>query len=597
MRVIATAGHVDHGKSTLVRALTGTDPDRWAEERRRGLTLDLGFAWTALPGGVELCFVDVPGHQRFVPNMLAGVGPVPAVLFVVAADEGWRPQSAEHLAALDAFGVRHGLLAVTRSDLADPEPARREALDQLARTGLGAVPSVAVSGVTGAGMDDLRAALVALAARVPDRDRDADVRLWVDRSFTIAGAGTVVTGTLGAGTVRVGDELSLASTGGRVRVRGLQSLGRDGTEVAAVARIAVNLRGVEREAVRRGDALLSPAAWRPTEVFDAVAHVPADAPVPTHVVLHVGSAAAPARVRRLGGTCVRVTLDRELPLRHGDRALLRDPGRHHVVTGLTVLDADPPPLDRRGAARTRGADLDALVAALPSEGPLAATRQVLRRRTVARGSALRAAGLPVAGEPVGRDWYADPVRWKALAGELADAAAEWRRAHPLESGMPAEAARQRLGLPDAALVEALVPAAGLVAEGGRLHPSGPATPALPAALERAVQAVADDLAEAPFQAPDAARLAALGLGRREIAAAVRAGRLLAVTDTLVLLPDAPARAAEILATLPQPFTASEARQALATSRRVALPLLDLLDRTGLTERLPDDRRRLRRGAT
>jgi selenocysteine-specific elongation factor len=163
--------------------------------------------------------------------------------------------------------------------------------------------------------------------------------------------------------------------------------------------------------------------------------------------------------------------------------------------------------------------------------------------------------------------------------------------------MPAEAARQRLGLPDAALVEALVPAAGLVAEGGRLHQPGPATPALPAALERAVRAVADDLATAPFQAPDAARLSALGLGRREIAAAVRAGRLLAVTDTLVLLPDAAARAAEVLAALPQPFTASEARQALDTSRRVALPLLDLLDREGVTERLPDDRRRLRRGAT
>src|SRR2546430_6576945 len=178
MQVIATAGHVDHGKSTLVRWLTGMEPDRWAEERRRGLTIDLGFAWTRLPGGERVAFVDVPGDQRFVPNMLAGVGPVPAVLFVVAADEGWRPQSAEHLAALDAFGVRHGLLAVTRSDLADPEPARREALAQLARTGLGAVPSVAVSGITRAGMDDLRAALVALAARGPDGDRDADVRLW-----------------------------------------------------------------------------------------------------------------------------------------------------------------------------------------------------------------------------------------------------------------------------------------------------------------------------------------------------------------------------------------------------------------------------------
>src|SRR2546429_225059 len=151
MQVIATAGHVDHGKSALVRALTGMEPDRWAEERRRGLTIDLGFAWTKLPGGERVAFVDVPGHERFVPNMLAGLGPVPAVLFVVAADGGWMPQSAEHLAAIDAVGIRHGLLAVTRSDLADPGPATRQALDRISRTSLGAVPAVAVSAGTRAG--------------------------------------------------------------------------------------------------------------------------------------------------------------------------------------------------------------------------------------------------------------------------------------------------------------------------------------------------------------------------------------------------------------------------------------------------------------
>ena len=165
--MIATAGHVDHGKSALVRALTGMEPDRWAEERRRGLTIDLGFAWTKLPGGERVAFVDVPGHERFVPNMLAGVGPVPAVLFVVAADGGWMPQSAEHLAAIDAVGIRHGLLAVTRCDLADPGPARRQALDCLARTSLGAVTAVAVSAVTGAGLPELRDALAGWWRRCP----------------------------------------------------------------------------------------------------------------------------------------------------------------------------------------------------------------------------------------------------------------------------------------------------------------------------------------------------------------------------------------------------------------------------------------------
>src|SRR5882724_5171978 len=159
MQVIATAGHVDHGKSALVRALTGMEPDRWAEERRRGLTIDLGFAWTKLPGGQRVAFVDVPGHERFVPNMLAGLGPVPAVLFVVAADGGWMPQSAEHLAAIDAQRVRHGLLVVSRADVADPGPALRRAAAELAATSLGAVEALAVSAVTGAGLPELRDAL------------------------------------------------------------------------------------------------------------------------------------------------------------------------------------------------------------------------------------------------------------------------------------------------------------------------------------------------------------------------------------------------------------------------------------------------------
>ena len=205
MQVVATAGHVDHGKSTLVRALTGMEPDRWAEERRRGMTIDLGFAWTRLPDGTDLAFVDVPGHERFVPNMLAGVGPVPAVVFVVAADDGWRPQSAEHLAAIDALDVRHGLLVVTRSDLADPGPAAREAGEQIAATSLAGAETVAVSATTGAGLDELRAALVRLAGLLPVPDPAARLRLWVDRVFTVTGAGTVVTGTLGSGSLRVGD--------------------------------------------------------------------------------------------------------------------------------------------------------------------------------------------------------------------------------------------------------------------------------------------------------------------------------------------------------------------------------------------------------
>src|SRR4051794_26638313 len=195
MHVVATAGHVDHGKSTLVRALTGMEPDRWDEERRRGLPLDLGFAWPSLPDDEVLAFVDVPGHQKFLANMLAGVGPVPAVLFVVAADAGWSGQSEEHLVALDALGVEHGLLAVTRSYLADPGQGTEEAVERPPRSSLGLVPALAVSGRTGAGLDDLRIALSELVGELPPPRREGPVRLWIDRAFRVAGAGTVVTGT------------------------------------------------------------------------------------------------------------------------------------------------------------------------------------------------------------------------------------------------------------------------------------------------------------------------------------------------------------------------------------------------------------------
>ena len=280
MHVIATAGHVDHGKSALVRALTGMEPDRWAEERRRGLTIDLGFAWMTLPGGDRVAFVDVPGHERFVPNMLAGVGPAPAVLFVVAADGGWMPQSAEHLAAIDAVGIRHGLLAVTRCDLADPGPATRQALDVVSRTSLGTVEAVAVSAVTGAGLPELRDALARLVAALPAPDPAAPVRLWVDRSFSIRGSGTVVTGTLPAGTITVGQELLLTPSLRPARIRGLESLNEPVASVTGVARVAVNLRGIPADFPARGMALVEAGRWTLTKLVDVRLSLPPEMTVP-----------------------------------------------------------------------------------------------------------------------------------------------------------------------------------------------------------------------------------------------------------------------------------------------------------------------------
>lgn len=580
MWVVATAGHVDHGKSTLVRALTGMEPDRWAEERRRGMTIDLGFAWTTLPAGGTVAFVDVPGHERFVPNMLAGVGPVPAALIVVGADEGWMPQSAEHLAALDALGVSYGLLAVTRVDLADPAPALARAREQIAATALGEVEAVPVSAVTGAGLPELRAALERLVARLPDPVRDAPVRLWVDRSFTIRGSGTVVTGTLGGGRLRVGDQLELATTGEPVRVRGLHSLNIARTEVAAVARVAVNLRGVPRDRVARGDALLSPGRFRPADLIDVrLAGDPA-VDLPATLTLHVGSAAVPVRVRPLGPDTVRLRLARPLPLLIGDRVLLRDPGRHHVAGGVTVLDVEPPPLRRRGAAAARAA----VLAGLAGRPDLAGE---LRRRRLVRAGELTRMGVTVTATPVAGDWLADPEHWRGLGGRLTEEVARYAREYPLEPGVPVDVLRRRLALPDRALVAALL-RPPLRLRAGRV--TAAATDTLPEPVARAVERVRAEYGDRPFQAPEAHRLADLGLGPREIGAAVRAGALLRLAENVVLLPGAPDDAVRVLARLPQPFTLSAARRALDTTRRVAVPLLELLDRRGATRRLPDGAR-------
>ena len=592
MQVVATAGHVDHGKSTLVRALTGMEPDRWTEERRRGMTIDLGFAWTELPSGERLAFVDVPGHARFVPNMLAGVGPVPAVLFVVAADEGWRQQSAEHLAAVDALDVRHGLLAITRSDLADPGAATDEAREQLAVTSLGSVEAVAVSAATGTGLPELRAALDRLVAALPSPDPGVDVRLWVDRAFSIHGSGTVVTGTLGAGTLRVGDALTVVPGNRPVRVRALQVTGSRVDSVRPVSRVAVNLRGAAVEDVHRGTALVAPAAWPESAELD-VRLVGGPAPdLPAELVLHLGSAARAVRVRPLGADTARLRLAAPLPLRPGDRGLLRDPGRHRVAAGVRVLDVTPPPLRRRGAAGVRGAELAGLDAA-----PTPAV-EVLRRGLVRRADLAAAGLLPLhAPAPAGvvavGDWLVAAARWAALATALEAVVKEHTAAHPLESGLPAEAARRALQLPDRRLLDALARAVpGLVAEGGRIRAAG-ARPAFPPAATAGLARLRERLAGAPFAAAEAAELAALGLTSPVLAAAARAGLLLRLSDTVYLLPDALDEAVRRLAPLPATFTLSEARQALGTTRRVAVPLLEALDAAGRTRRVDAVRRELR----
>jgi selenocysteine-specific elongation factor len=580
MHVVATAGHVDHGKSALVYALTGMDPDRWPEERRRELTIDLGYGWTELADGSELALVDVPGHERFIANTLAGLGPVPAVLFVVAADAGWSAQSEEHLNAIDALHVEHGVLAVTRSDLADPRDAMTQSIERIGQSSLGSVRAVAVSATTGLGLPQLRAALSAMVATLPPPDPDGRVRLWIDRAFSIRGTGTVVTGTLGAGTIAPGDRLLLGRR--PVVVRSVQALGRDRDRVSAVARVAVSLRGVDRTDVTRGDVLLADAPWHRTRVFD-VRLRPVDPTVrwPSRLTMHIGTLAIPIHIRPLGADTARLTLQRELPLLAGDRAVLRDTSRHTVIAGVDVLDADPPPLRRRGAARDRGDEL--------ADGRPDAYHEITRRGAV-REDHLAALGIDI---PDRDDlhhhggWVIAEGQWQDWLAAAPDAVVQWAAQHPLDPAMPLGVLAQRLALPDEALLAPVLAAAGLAEGGGRVAASlavtlGPA--------ERSVRSVESWLFEHPFHAPDRDELRALDLGRRELAAAEKAHRLVCISDDIVLLPDSIEQAAARLRELPAPFTSSQARQALDSTRRVVIPLLEYLDGAGYTVRLDGSRR-------
>ena len=542
------------------------------------MTIDLGFAWTTLPSGETLAFVDVPGHERFVANMLAGVGPVPAVLFVVAADQGWEAQSAEHLDALDALGVRHGLLVITRVDLEEPDAALELARGEFAGTTLADLPWVAVSARTGAGLADLTSALQHLAAVLPQPDQLADVRLWVDRAFTIRGAGTVVTGTLAGGTLSVGDTLTVHPSGTSVSIRGLQSLGQAQERVPATARVAVNLRGVALEDVRRGDALVTPDRWLTTTVVDVALRPRSSHRMPTEASLHVGSAAVPVRIRMLGAANARLTLATALPLRIGDVAVLRDPGRRRIVAGLTVLDVRPPPLSRRGDTARRGAVL------LEMDGRPDGAAELARRGVLAR-SDLVAMGAAPSHAPLVGDWLVDDQLTVHLQSRARSAVRAYLRAHPLEPGMPLDMMRRELDLPDSRLVSAIL-GPPLIVDEGRVRSEEDSTE-LPETLQRALDVLRADLTEDPYAAPSGARLTELGLERRQLAAAVRNGALLKIAEGIFLLPGADTAAADRLAALPQPFAAGDARTELGTTRRVIIPLLEWLEQHRFTRRTPD----------
>lgn len=612
MHIVATAGHVDHGKSALVRALTDMDPDRWAEEKRRGLTIDLGFVWTTLPSGTDLAFVDVPGHEKFLGNMLAGVGPAPVVIFVVAADEGWQEQSTDHRDALRALDIRHGLIALTRADRADA-PRRAEVTAQvrheLAGTALADAPLVEVSAHTGEGIAQMRQVLDEVLAQVPAPDPQARVRVWIDRAFSVKGAGTVVTGTLAAGTLRVGDTLQLASPDGTraVEVRGLHSENTAHQVLEPTSRVAVNLRGISADAIHRGHSLLSAGAWELVEQIDVRRTFGQDFyELPQNIVVHFGTAGLEAHVRPLSADYARLSLAHPLPLQLLDRFVVRSPGGRHVSAGVQVIDVYPPELARRGAARRRAEELELLADASPSDAstpaaspsPFTDPTGYIQRVGYVPVDKLQRAGFAVddpATPPQGiiafREWWIAArqiTRWK---NQLLVALGKHAQDNPLAAGMPRKAAMDALDLQEDALLGIAVAAAKVEQVDGVLRVPGHKVDL--GAAEASVAKLEAWLADDPFAAPEADELQELRLGAKQLAAAENAGRLLRLGQGIVLLPGAPQEAKKRIAQLEQPFTLSAARKALSTTRRVAIPLLEYLDEQGITRRLDGGLRELR----
>jgi selenocysteine-specific elongation factor len=601
LRVIATAGHVDHGKTSLIIRLTGIDPDRWAEEKRRGLTIDLGYAWCTLPSGRDVGFVDVPGHERFIANMLAGVGPVPLVLFVVAADEGWKPQSEEHLQILDVLGVTGAVVALTKSDLVDDETlgiARDEVRERLAGTRLGDAPIVPVSSATGVGLDELRASLDTMLAAAPP-PADARARLFVDRVFTITGAGTVATGTLTGECLAVGDEVELYPTGRRARLRSLQTHRAPEERACPVSRVATNLVGIGRQTLRRGDVLGRVGAWRPTHTLEASLRPVRglEHPVTSRGAFKVyaGAAEAEARMRIYGGTAlepggesfVRIRLSRPLTLDVFDRFVVREAGRRETVAGGVVLDLAPPP--RPGAAPERR--LAARAAA--SRNELAALI-VAERGAVEASEAALLTGTSVAGA----GWLLDGgVRSEAEAA-LRSAVTAHHDAHPLEEGLDLAAARRAVGealsasgaprQPGAieAVIVGLAEAGEIVKTASTVRSSGhrPSLESSAVDVDELLRAIGGGREATP---PTVRELQMAGFPRDVIEAAAREGLVVRITPDLVVTPDLAERSERIVRSAADGITVSAFREILGTSRKYAVPLLEWLDRRGVTRREGD----------
>ena len=619
--VVGTAGHIDHGKSSLVLALTGTDPDRLKEEKARGITIDLGFAHARI-GDADVAFVDVPGHERFVKNMLAGVGGIDAVLLVIAADESVMPQTREHFAICRLLQIPAGVIALTKVDLIDAdmlELAQAEARELVAGSLIADAPIVPVSARTGQGLEPLRTALAGMAAGRPARGADGAPRLPIDRVFSMRGFGTVVTGTLTSGTLHVDDDLVLMPGNRRVKVRGVQVHGAQQQSVAAGHRVAVNLGGVDVADISRGQTLTRENAFDETRRFDAIIELLADAPALRHgarVRFHHGTSEILGRVALAtnslepgGRGDARIRLEEPAVLTRGDRFILRQYSPAITIGGGRVIDPTPvrSPI-RTATSRERFArlDHDADAATLVfvderrtaglSVGALARRAGLSVHESAAVAARLAASGqvLQAGGELFPMSLVTDLE--KGLVGALG----EYHKTHPLSEGMPREEARERLfGRASPALFDAVL---GRLENAGRI--AGRDRLALPGqgvslSSEEAQAQLALDrvFREAGLAPPDIATAA--GATGIQPAVADRVARLLlrqktlVKVDTLLFHQEALARLKADVTGLkgqgPAKVDVAGFKDRYGISRKYAIPLLEWLDRERVTRRVGDGR--------
>ncbi len=595
MPVIGTAGHVDHGKSTLVEGLTGRDPDRWDEEKRRGLTIDLGFAWTTLPDGTEVSFVDVPGHERFIKNMLAGTEAIDVALLVVAADEGWMPQSEEHLAVLDLLGVRHGVVAVTKTDRVDEdllELAVLEVEEHLAGTVFADAPLIPVAAPTRAGHESLLEHLVkAVDSAGRESLPNGRSRLWIDRAFTISGAGTVVTGTLTDGSVRVGDRLELWPGNHEVRIRGLQSHEQELESVAPSTRCAMNLAGLERQEVQRGSMLGLPGQWAPSDLLlvDVRTARYVEDPLTNRGAyhLHLGSGSWPVTLRLVedaelsGSGAALLKLPARIPVVAGDRFILRETGRRSVVGGGRVLDPAPSP--RRGETLK---SLSGLRAALDEGADSIADALLGTRKTedLARLAAHSGGGRPtdaviVKGRAMARQ-HAHQTTARAVA-----AVRSFQSENPLRPGIQKASLASGIDV-DLDFLEALIASSDELRDDGATVATADFAGGLDAEREADWESVRDQLRMAGLAVP---RIKELSIDPDLLHALLRDARIVRIGPELVYLPEQIEGLIERTKTMPTPFTVAEFRDHFGLSRKYAVPLLEWMDANGVTERDGDVR--------